>query len=384
MALILEIETDLVKIAKALGSDVTLASNLMMAGVTIDAKPKSLIFLYGGGVIANAGISFGPLKNVLDGKGSPPTKAIMKAPFDEAMKKAADVMSIPTNFEPLISEPEVSPKMSVADAFPITESAFLDSMEKTGDKGMAKVTAIKVLRLATGIGLKEAKDQVEAWMENGWLLESASVAPKTYSAEEIFAAVHIAYTSKGKVTAIKQLRTMTGKGLKEAMDQVVYWAKINSWVDPFSTVTVSTSDGEDVTFVPSKESKVKVKSKKAGIMNTAIVPLSQATELYQPVKGSGSNSKYFAIAIGPELKVGVRVKSDLNISLRVEGDVVKFKPNLIEAKLDSASSGQHWSAHWKVESASMMRKSIAAVLASLNYRFDQFTLKYDKLVGSGA
>ena len=46
--------------------------------------------------------------------------------------------------------------------------------------------------------------------------------------------VAAAYVKDGKIRAIKKLRECTGCGLKEAKDQVEAWAKEKGWVEPIN------------------------------------------------------------------------------------------------------------------------------------------------------
>lgn len=112
------------------------------------------------------------------------------------------------------------------------------------------------------------------------------------------------------------------------------------------------------------------------------IPLIKATELYQPVKGTSADSKYFAIAIGDSLKMAARVKKSGDISLRVEGETDTYKDNLSSAGF-SMSSSEHWSLHLKVEGTDMIRKTIGALLFAVNVPFNQVIGNVDKLIGAG-
>jgi ribosomal protein L7/L12 len=87
------------------------------------------------------------------------------------------------------------------------------------------IEAIKLLRKATGLGLKEAKDTVEGQLRRG----GAAAAPRAESAGLPFAPasasdmperVRAALERGNKVEAIRLLRQQTGLGLREAKDQV--------------------------------------------------------------------------------------------------------------------------------------------------------------------
>jgi ribosomal protein L7/L12 len=84
-----------------------------------------------------------------------------------------------------------------------------------------KIQAIKVYREATGVGLKEAKDAVEAF-EQGQMLRippaPTPTAPPTSS--NLHAQVIELLKLRNKIGAIKAYREATGVGLKEAKDAV--------------------------------------------------------------------------------------------------------------------------------------------------------------------
>ena len=81
-----------------------------------------------------------------------------------------------------------------------------------------KIEAIKIYRQATGVGLKEAKDAVEA-LERGEPI-AISEAPAAVSSGDLEADVRAALAQGSKIEAIKIYRQATGLGLKEAKDAV--------------------------------------------------------------------------------------------------------------------------------------------------------------------
>ena len=86
--------------------------------------------------------------------------------------------------------------------------------------GNHKIGAIKRVRELTGLGLKEAKDYVEAMPSGGPLptLPSPVSAPPASAGDltEVHALAHQGH----KIEAIKRYRQLTGVGLKEAKDYV--------------------------------------------------------------------------------------------------------------------------------------------------------------------
>lgn len=83
-----------------------------------------------------------------------------------------------------------------------------------------KIEAIKRYRELTGVGLKEAKDAVEA-LESG---RSATLPPKSALLRQVNDSEIEAQIRSGHlIDAIKLYREKTGVGLKEAKDAVEAW-----------------------------------------------------------------------------------------------------------------------------------------------------------------
>jgi ribosomal protein L7/L12 len=84
--------------------------------------------------------------------------------------------------------------------------------------GGNKIAAIKRVRELTGLGLKEAKDYVESWEQTGAVpdLIMSMDAPPAANLEE----VHRLMLQGQKIQAIKVYRELSGVGLKEAKDYV--------------------------------------------------------------------------------------------------------------------------------------------------------------------
>ncbi|MEZ4703249.1 MAG: ribosomal protein L7/L12 [Rhodothermales bacterium] len=80
-----------------------------------------------------------------------------------------------------------------------------------------KIEAIKALREATGVGLKEAKEEIER-LERG-LSPSTHPLPSDAGAE-LPEEVRLLMASGKKIEAIRVLREQTGMGLKEAKEAV--------------------------------------------------------------------------------------------------------------------------------------------------------------------
>jgi ribosomal protein L7/L12 len=112
-----------------------------------------------------------------------------------------------------VSSPPV-PRNSVA--ISSTDLAAINALVA----GNNKIEAIKCVRELTGLGLKEAKDYVEAMPAAGPL----PVLPRTGfthpAGEGDLAEVHALAQQGHKIEAIKRYRQLTGVGLKEAKDYV--------------------------------------------------------------------------------------------------------------------------------------------------------------------
>ena len=83
-----------------------------------------------------------------------------------------------------------------------------------------KIEAIKRVRAVTGMGLKEAKDYVEALPHApplGQVVPVGQVQPPTHDVER---EARRLLKDGGKIAAIKRVRELTGLGLKEAKDYV--------------------------------------------------------------------------------------------------------------------------------------------------------------------
>jgi ribosomal protein L7/L12 len=81
------------------------------------------------------------------------------------------------------------------------------------------VEAIKLMRAGTGLGLKETKDALEAYMRGE--PPAAGFAPQALTGgAPLPAQVREALDQGNKIEAVRRLRGLTGLGLKEAKDAV--------------------------------------------------------------------------------------------------------------------------------------------------------------------
>jgi ribosomal protein L7/L12 len=107
-------------------------------------------------------------------------------------------------------------------------------MEIASDPGR-KISAIKAYREETGLGLKEAKDAVEAWMAGGQTTKGAAEhlaahSPGPWGGAAFTAPLSqhvqdIARDASHKIAAIKAYREETGAGLAEAKNAVEAWRR---------------------------------------------------------------------------------------------------------------------------------------------------------------
>jgi len=77
------------------------------------------------------------------------------------------------------------------------------------------IEAIKLLRESTGLGLKEAKDRIDEHL-SGRTTPSATIISPGSLPSAVLAALH----QGNKIEAIRLLRQATGLGLKEAKDAI--------------------------------------------------------------------------------------------------------------------------------------------------------------------
>ncbi|MGH8049984.1 MAG: ribosomal protein L7/L12 [Arenimonas sp.] len=77
------------------------------------------------------------------------------------------------------------------------------------------IEAIKRLRAATGLGLKEAKDVIDDYVAGNTITVTSA-----HASHQFPDAVMQAFRNGNKIEAIKLLREKTGLGLKEAKDAI--------------------------------------------------------------------------------------------------------------------------------------------------------------------
>lgn len=117
-------------------------------------------------------------------------------------------------------------------------------------------------------------------------------------------------------------------------------------------------------------------------MNTAQpVKLWEATKMYQPVTASSVGSKYFVVALRPDLKLAARYIEG-RLSVRAEGTGL---PNYFNAFIESgfnAGTG-YYSLHVQVGGDKMLSRTLGSILLGLNVDFTLVAGMPAKLIGKG-
>lgn len=104
------------------------------------------------------------------------------------------------------------------DSQPLSTPALPQPVQDALQRGNL-VEAIKLMRAGTGLGLKETKDALEAYMRGE--PPATGFAPKALPAgASLPAQVQEALDQGNKIEAVRRMRALTGMGLKEAKDAV--------------------------------------------------------------------------------------------------------------------------------------------------------------------
>ena len=148
----------------------------------------------------------------------------------------------PSPVQPYSSNPARGPRPAAPDPLAPDVLAEIDRLVSADQK----ITAIKVLREHSGLSLREAKDQIDAWVPSasgtmnavpvsldgsdlrpagapyyaGGLPTSDAVAGL---ASDVRAEIDRLVAAGQKIAAIKLLREATGLGLKDSRDAVEAW-----------------------------------------------------------------------------------------------------------------------------------------------------------------
>ena len=95
------------------------------------------------------------------------------------------------------------------------------------------------------------------------------------------------------------------------------------------------------------------------------VQLAEAVALYQPVRGTSANSRYFLVAANDYLRIGARWRPKHNsLSIRIEGEgFTKHKKNITEAGFEPKKD--YASLHLACTTETVARKALGAVIMGL-------------------
>lgn len=149
-------------------------------------------------------------------------------------KEAVEAFMASRRWSPA-SQAALGGKAAAAAPAPVTRPALDLSQVVELIRVRQKIAAIKELRMLTGLGLKEAKEAVEAFASRGvW---PASVAPASTPAPApssapapLNLATAEAFARAGrKIDAIKELRRLVNLGLKDAKDAVEAFIAAGAW-----------------------------------------------------------------------------------------------------------------------------------------------------------
>lgn len=194
--------------------------------------------------------------------------------------------------------------------------------------------------------------------------------------------------SKGphKVAAIKLCRALTGLGLKEAKDLVEEWIDSSPEV-PADPTVMGVDTGNELTGKPLGELLKEKFPEHTG--NGHAVPLPDATKLHQPVLGTSPGSVYHTIAMNDDVKIAARIRSNNNVAVRAviiphpnSKVAQKAKKALLAAGLEKKPDGGHFSIHLDPDSPLLAKKCVGAILFATGLDLAVST-EIDKLLGAG-
>lgn len=224
------------------------------------------------------------------------------------------------------------------------------------------------------------------------MVKAATVEPQVKPvALECYKEVMQAYHANGsgnKVAAIKLFRSLMGNSLKEAKDQVDAWIEAEEAaagelpITDEHTETVDFSNiAEEMKLTQKTVYNVELDLKRAPVV------LREAQKLNQPVCGTSGGSIYHVIAIGQDCVVAARIKGNNEIAIRAEvtglGEgAQKAISGLKFAGLDLKPGG-HWSLHLDPEDFAMAKRSIGSTIMAMSIPFWGVTTDLHKLHGVG-
>jgi hypothetical protein len=123
---------------------------------------------------------------------------------------------------------------------------------------------------------------------------------------------------------------------------------------------------------PKPETKAWAPFPKAKLHTAVPVKLRDATQMYQPVYGTSSGSRYFMVAANPDMRVAMRLDSG-TLSVRIEGpNWIKHKANISECGFNTIDISKGYaSVHLTVGTdMNVARKTLGAILLGLGVELD--------------
>lgn len=143
------------------------------------------------------------------------------------------------------------------------------------------------------------------------------------------------------------------------------WAN-TAFIDPAVIATKNTpltstvSDSEMLTLTPMK--------------------LANATRMYYPVQGTSMGSRYYVVAVGPDIRVAARYKSN-TLSLRAEGPkLMAHLASLKNVGFSAVPTKGYASVHLTVPTLLLANKSLGSLLTGLGVQFDTPIPQLQKIV----
>lgn len=102
------------------------------------------------------------------------------------------------------------------------------------------------------------------------------------------------------------------------------------------------------------------------LFSEPVVMLRDASQMYQPVKGTSGGSRYFMVAAGDGIRVAARYSGN-TLSIRIEGaKLAKYAAQISDAGIDVKTAAEYASVHLEVPSHLLATKTLGAVLLGLS------------------
>jgi hypothetical protein len=124
---------------------------------------------------------------------------------------------------------------------------------------------------------------------------------------------------------------------------------------------------------------------KQALKSATPIKLRDATRMYQPVRGSSPNSRYFLVGANDDLRIAARYKGT-SLSVRIEGPAwEKHSPSITACGFDNVQPGQGYaSIHLHVADAVIAGKALGAILLGLGVELQTPVPNLDVIRNVGA